>query len=142
MTGRLTLALVVASLIAASWSLQSLAQTAPPAAPRGAQGQTNPRALVDSPCLGAPKSPECTVFRLNGIDNRLNGIDQTLHDLEAALRDVQSRSGRSGLGSPISQPFDPGGKIDATGDYIQMRIDVLAKTVRELVDRVNAVTAK
>jgi hypothetical protein len=86
---------------------------------------------VATPCVGQENSIECAIYRLDQVDRHLN-------DIEASLRSRQSSPPRTvPSGPPISPLKDPGGKADANTDYVQERIDALAKAVTELIDRVN-----
>jgi len=130
MTRRAVFGACIAILITAAWNVQLLTQ----AAPQGQSARPPSKASVGvaaTPCVGQEYSAECAIYRLNQIDRRLN-------DLEASLRSRESGPARSvPSGRPISQLKDPGGKADATSDYIQERIDALAKSVTELINRVN-----
>lgn len=145
MTGRLIVALSLASLIAVSWSAQSQAQAPPPQAPKGAVlgGQKvpiGPLTQVDSPCVANRMSPECFNFRLNGVDSRLAGIDEQLRRLDATVRDLPARPGASIPGPLVQEPVMPGKADDVTN--LQKQIDALYKTVMDLRNKVNTAIGK
>jgi len=128
MTAKLTLGATLAVVMAATWSVDSLARQAAP------QGRGRPPIDVlatTTPCVGRETSTECAIYRLDQIDKRLN-------EMEKAITELRSRPIRQGPSGPrISVPRDPGGKADATTEYLQQRIDANANTVTELVNRVN-----
>jgi len=107
MTGRIALGACLAILITAPWNIQSLAQQAVP------QGQAARAATsVATPCLGRENSVECAIYRLDQVDRRLN-------DIETSIRDLQSRPARAmPSGPPINHIKDPGGKSDASSEYL------------------------
>jgi hypothetical protein len=114
--------------LVAAWSVESMARQAGQG--RGGRG-TLAAAAAATPCTGAATSTGCLIYRLDQIDKRLNALDTSIADLQARpARGVPS-------GPPISDIVQPGGKADATTDYLQQRIDAITKVVTQLVDRVN-----
>lgn len=130
MTRKVVLGAGVAILIiAAAWRIESRVL---------AQAQTQAQAVPPQvtgldPCATQSKSVECLSYRLDRVDRQLG-------QMQALIGVIQQRSaGGPPPGPPVGPLMDPGSQIDANSAYIQQRIDAISKTVRELVNRANAV---
>ncbi len=121
MSRRVMLGACLLILVATAWGFRPLALAAPQA------GAGRPTAAT--PCVGAPSSPECLMYRLDQIDKRLDRIDASIGELQR--RPV----GGTSAGVPISRV--PEGIADTSTAYLQQRLDSIARVVNDLVDRAN-----